>query len=206
MSHKPFSADDDQIKHYVLPEVTGEIVGFPGKGVRPQTVEDIEALQKLAYEEGRKQGHEAGLAEMQAQAKKLAEMFNFFHSPLTTLDEEVEQQLTELALTVARQVLKKECCIDAAVVQNIMHEALEFLPVNSRNVRIRLNPADIELLKQAELELESQDWRCVADNSVSQGGCFIESDTSHIDASLETRVQQIVDRLTEHRPQYDDES
>ena len=203
---KPFSADEDQIKHYVLPEVTGDIVGFSGDSVRPQTVEDIEALQKEAYEEGRKQGREAGLVEIQQQAKKLANMFNFFQQPLTTLDGEVEQQLTELALTVARQVLKKECCTDATTAQNIIHEALDYLPVNSRNVRIRLNPADIALLQQGGLDLAAQKWTHVADNSVSQGGCFIESDTSHIDASLETRVQQIVDQLTEHRPHYDDET
>ena len=202
---KPFSANEDDIKHYVLPEVTGDIVGFSGDSVRPQTVEDIEALQKEAYEEGRKQGHQAGMAEVQAQAKQLASMFNFFHSPLTTLDEDVEQQLTQLALSVARQVLKKECATDASTVQAIIHEALEFLPVNSREVRIRLNPADIDLLQQAGLDLDAQDWRCLPDRAISQGGCVVETETSHIDATLETRVQQLVDQLTEHRPHYDDE-
>jgi flagellar assembly protein FliH len=203
---KPFSADPDQVKHYVLPEVTGDIVGFDGKSVRPQTVEDIEALQKQAYEEGRKQGYQAGLVEIQQEAKKLAGMFNFFHQPLTTLDEDVEQQLTELALTVARLVLKKECTTDPTTVQAIIHEALEFLPVSARNVRVRLNPKDIALLEQGGLDLAAQEWRSIADNTVSQGGCLVESDTSHIDASLETRLQQVVDQLTEHRPRYDDES
>lgn len=203
---KPFSADPDQVKHYVLPEVTGDIVGFNGKSVRPQTVEDIEALQKEAYEEGRKQGYQAGLVEIQQEVKKLAGMFNFLRQPLATLDEEVEQQLTELALTVVRLVLKKECTSDPATVQAIIHEALEFLPVNTRNVRVRLNPKDIALLEQAGLDMAAQEWRSIADNTVSQGGCLVESDTSHIDASLETRVQQVVDQLTEHRPRYDDES
>ena len=202
---KPFSADEDKIKHYVLPEVTGHIVGFDSDEIKPQTVEDIEALQKEAYEEGRKQGKQAGLAEMQEKAQQLVNMFNFFEKPLTTLDEEVEKQLTELALTVARAVVKKECATDVTTVQSIIHEALDFLPINARNVRVRLNPVDINLLKQAGVNTDSQDWACIADNSVSQGGCFVESDTSHIDASLETRVQQIVDQLTEHRPHYEDE-
>ena len=202
---KPFTADENEIKHYVLPEITGDIVGLSGKEIRPQTVEDIEALQKEAYEEGRKEGHKAGLVEVQQQAQRLAKMFNFFQSPLTTLDDEVEQQLTELALSVARQVIKKECCMDATTVKNIIHEALDFLPINSRNVRVRLNPADIDLLQQGGLDTRNQEWKCVADKSVTQGGCFIESDTSHIDASLETRVQQIVEQLTEHRPQYDED-
>jgi len=202
---KPFSADVDQIRHYVLPEVTGDIVGFDGNSGRPLSVEDMEALQKEAYEEGRKQGREAGLLEIRQAARKLAGMFNFFHQPLATLDEEVERQLTELALTVARLVLKKECTTNPGTVQAIIHQALDFLPVNARNVRVRLNPKDIALLKQGGLELAAQAWRSVADNSVSQGGCLVESDTANIDASLETRVQQVADQLTEYRPRYDDE-
>ena len=60
---KPFSVNEDQIKHYVLPEVTGPIVGLEKDHIRPQTVEDIEAIQKEAYEEGKKQGYEDGLKE-----------------------------------------------------------------------------------------------------------------------------------------------
>jgi len=203
---KPFAADADQIRHYVLPEVTGDIVGFDSNSVRPQTVENMNVLQKEAYEEARKQGRQAGLLEIQQEARKLAGMFNFFHQPLATLDEEVERQLTELALTVARLVLKKECTTAPVTVQAIIHEALDFLPVNARNVRVRLNPKDIALLEQGGLELAAQAWRSVADNTVSQGGCLVESDTSSIDASLETRVQQVADQLTGHRPRYDDES
>ena len=202
---KPFSVDDGQVKHYVLPEITGDIVGYSKETVKPQTVEDIEALQKEAFEEGRKQGRKAGLDEIKREAQRLAGMLNFFQAPLAKLDEEVEQQLTELALMVARQVIKKECATDATIIQSIIHEALDFLPLNSRNIRVRLNPADLELLKQADFNIDEQEWKAVPDTTVRQGGCLIDSDNSHVDASLETRLQQIIDQLTEHRPHYQDE-
>jgi flagellar assembly protein FliH len=197
---KPFSTEEDNIKHWVLPEVSGKIVGVQGGDMRPQTVEDIEAV----YEEGRKQGYEAGKAEALAEAKKIAGMLRFLQQPLKQLDEDVEHQLTELALTVGRLLLKKECSIDASHIQNIIHEALDFLPLKSRNIRVRLNPADIQLMKDAGDDPASQEWACVADNSVTQGGCQIESDQSHIDASLETRVQQLVDQLKEHQSNFDE--
>ncbi|MDH5736096.1 MAG: FliH/SctL family protein, partial [Gammaproteobacteria bacterium] len=132
--------------------------------------------------------------------------FRFMERPLEELDEAVVAQLTELTLTVMRLLLKKECATDASHIQGIIHEALEFLPVKSRDIKIRLNPADLELLKHSGLALEQEQSSYVADASVTQGGCLVESDQSHIDATLETRVQQVVDQLTEHRPHYDDES
>lgn len=207
---KPFTVDEDQIKHYVLPEVTGDIVGFSAENLRPQTVEDIETLQREAYEEGLAQGLEEGrregLAEVREQARKLAAMFDFFSRPLQTLDEEVEHQLTQLALEVARCVIKKECETGVDIIRAVIHEALEFLPVSARNVRIRVNPEDYQVLQQGGIAEQRGEWTLLDDAKVSRGGCMVESDTSHVDASLETRVVQIVERLTEHSHRYDDES
>lgn len=198
---KPFSTKEENIKHWVLPEISGKIVGVQDKGIRPQTVEDIQAV----YEEGRKQGYEAGKAEVLAEAKKMAGMFRFLEQPLKELDKDVEHQLTELAMTVGRLLLKKECSTDASHIKNIIHEALDFLPLKSRNIRVRLNPADIQLMKEAGVDVDAEAWECVADKSVTQGGCQIESDQSHIDASLETRVQQLVDQLKEHHSNAEDQ-
>jgi len=197
---KPFSTDEENIKHWVLPEVSGKIVGVRDEEIRPQTVEDIQAV----YEEGRKQGYEAGKAEALAEAKKMARMMRFLEQPLNQLDEDVEHQLTELAMTVGRLLLKKECSTDAAHIKNIIHEALDFLPLKSRNIRVRLNPADIQLMEEAGVDVNAEEWTCVSDKKISQGGCQVESDQSHIDASLETRVQQLVDQLKEHRSDFDD--
>jgi len=60
------------------------------------------------------------------------------------------------------------------------------LPVNARDIRVRLNPQDISLLNQAQIDTDKQSWKCIADNTLSAGGCVIESDTSHVDASVET--------------------
>ena len=52
-------------------------------------------------------------------------------------------------------------------------------------------------LKQvvADIDTSEQSWTCVSDTCVTAGGCVIESDTSHVDASMEKRVEQLVDQL-----------
>lgn len=198
---KPFSANEKDIKHWLLPEISGNIVGLTTRDTKkPQTVEEIQALQKQAFEEGRQEGIKKGMAEMQAKARQLVNVFNFMSRPLQQLDADMEKELAQLALGIASMLLKKECRADAEHINALIHETLEYLPINSRNVRVKLNPADIGLLTEAGIELKTPEWMCVADKAVTQGGCVIESDTSQIDATVETRIQQIYDQITEQRP------
>ena len=198
--------EDAQVKHWVMPEVTGHIVGAEAGLKRPQTVEDIETLQKQAWEEARKEGYEAGMDQIHKKGEQLLGMFRFMERPLDDLDDAVISQLTEVALTVMRLMLKKECAVDAAHIQGVIEQALEFLPVKSRDIKIRLNPADMALLQHSGISFDEEHSSYVADPSVTSGGCKVESDQSHIDATMETRIQQIIDQLTEHRPHNDDES
>jgi len=199
---KPYTVSDDQVRHYIAPELRGKIVGLRDEAVRPQTVEEIEALQKLAYEEARKAGHaegvKQGLQEVKQKANKLQAVINFLQKPLDDMDEAVEHQLTELAMLLAKHLLKKESSVDHQHIQNLLHESLQYLPLKSRDIRARLNPADIELLKLGELNLDEQSWQCVADASVRAGGCIIESDQSVVDASVENRITQLMEQLGLH--------
>lgn len=196
---KPYTIADEDVQHYVMPELNGRIVGMRDDVVKPQTVEEIEALQKQAYEEAKKEGHaeglKQGLQEMKVNANKLQTVFNFLQNPIEEMDKQVEYQLAELAMVLAKQLLRKESSIDEKHIHTLIHESLEFLPVKARNVRVRLNPADIILLNEADIDTSDQTWACVSDTAVKASGCIIESDTSHVDASLEKRIEQLVEQL-----------
>lgn len=200
---KRYKVSEADIQHYIAPELKGHIVGLRDEALRPQTVEEIEALQKQAYEEAKKSGYadglKQGLDELKQKASKLQSVLNFMQHPLQELDSEVEHQLAELAIVLAKQLLKKECSTDAQHIHNLVHESLDYLPVKARDVRVRLSPDDIALMNQAEFNTNDQVWSCVSDNSVKAGGCIIESDTSHIDASVETRIQQLFEQLILHQ-------
>lgn len=199
---KRYTVSEADIQHYVAPELKGHIVGLRDDSLRPQTVEEIEAIQKQAYEEAKQAGYEDGLKqgvdEMKKNASQLQAMFNFFQQPLEEMDTEVEQQLAELAMIIAKQLFKNESSFSAEHIQNLVHESLDYLPIKARDISVRLNPDDVALLTQAEIDIDSQTWRCVSDVTVTAGGCIIESDTSHIDATVETRIKQVVDQYSQH--------
>ena len=58
---KRYKVSEGDIQHYIAPELKGRIVGLHDEALRPQTVEEIEALQKQAYEEAKKAGYDDGL-------------------------------------------------------------------------------------------------------------------------------------------------
>lgn len=196
---KPFKVPESEIQHFVLPELKGTIVGMHDEAIRPQTVEEIEALQKQAYDEAVIAGREEGLKQGLQQASKLQNVFNFLQQPLKELDKQVEHQLADLAILLAKLLLQKESALDEQHIQKLVHDSLEYLPVKARDINVRLNAADIALFNQAEINTNEQTWTCSADNSISPGGCVIESSTSHIDATVEARVQQLVDQLNLHQ-------
>ncbi len=211
---KKYTVTDAEIQHYFPPEVRGPIVGMREDHTRPKTVEEIEAIHKQAYEDGFKQGHEEGYREghkighdemqvqvddFKARAQQLQTLIDFLNQPLKDMDQQVEQQLADLAVVLAKYLLKKESSLEAEHIYTLVHDSLEYLPVKTRNICIRLNPDDIALLNQAEIDIDNQSWSYVSDTSITAGGCMIESDTSHIDATVETRLQQLVEQLELHQ-------
>lgn len=211
---KKYIVTDAEIQHYFPPELRGPIAGMREDQSRPQTVEEIEAIHKQAYEDGFKEGqeqgyeegHQKGYDEMQVQvndfkskAQTLQKLIGFLSQPLKEMDQQVEHQLADLAVVLAKFLLKKESSLEAEHIYTLVHDTLEYLPVKTRNVCVRLNPDDIALLNQAEIDIDNQSWSYVADANITAGGCMVESDTSHIDATVETRIQQLVEQLELHQ-------
>jgi len=191
-----FEVPDNDIKHFIMPELRGDIVGLKDDPKKYQTTEEIEAIQKKAFNNAVKSGHDQGLKQGLAEASKLINMFNFLQSPLDDLDVAVEKQLTELTILIATLLLKKTCEFDVEHIQQLIHDSIEYLPIKTRDITVRLNPADIALFEKSDINIKEQTWGYAADKTVRQGGCIIESSTSHIDASVEARVEQLVEQLS----------
>ncbi len=160
------------------------------------TVAELERLQRQAYEEayaqGLEEGRRRGLEEVQAQAQQLRTLLQALARPLEQVDEEVEQELAQLALAVARLVVRRELATHPGEVVAAIREALGALPAGSRRVRVCLHPEDAALVRRVLAETgEDGAWRVVEDPALSRGGCRVLTETSHIDATVERRLQAI---------------
>lgn len=171
-------------------------------------LEALEALQeqareegfKAGYEEGRDSGYKAGLEsgqqEIQQQIGRLATIFQQLHHPLNELDQQIEDDLIQLLMLLCRQFLGRELQQHPELVMTVFREALAALPVNDRQLRVFLHPDDMHLVKSALSEDQTtNDWHWQEDDSLTRGGVRLETTDSSIDASVETRLQRLMESL-----------
>ncbi len=172
------------------------------------TADQLEQLQKEAYEEGfefgKKEGYEAGLKEaLQAGREQIEELvgsleqlMSTLSEPLNELDEQVERELIELVISMVRQLVRREIKMEPSHIIGIVRESLSILPVSSRNVRVHLHPEDAKLVRQVyDMSDKEQSWKIVEDPVLARGGCRVVTETSQIDATLESRLAAMVANL-----------
>jgi len=161
------------------------------------TVYELEEIERQAREEG----YAAGLAEGRAAAKKelderlarLDAVCTAAARPLGALDDTVERELALLATVIARRVIARELQLDPSLIERAVREAAAALPSATRQLRVWVNPADMDLLR--ELGAAEPHWRFGADPALKRGDCVLESERSRLDARLSTRLAAVVDAV-----------
>ncbi len=172
----------------------------PAANSQPPTVSGLVDLQDEAYKEafaqGLAEGRDAGRAEVRAQVEKLSGMFYDLAKPFEELDAEVERELLNLAMALARQIVRRELKTDPTQIIGIIRDAITALPVAARDVRVHLHPEDATVMRENLAPTESERaWAIVEDPVMARGGCQITTTTSRIDARLETRLNTILSEL-----------
>lgn len=166
-------------------------------GRRPITARELEEIHKQArqegFEQGLKQGRDSGREEFVQRLELLDNAMHKLARPFEELDESVEQQLAQLAMLVARQLVRRELKADPAQVIGVVREALAALPVGARDVRLAVSPEDAAMIREV-LSLHESDHaiRLVEDPVQSRGGCRVVTDTSQIDATVESRLNAVI--------------
>jgi flagellar assembly protein FliH len=180
---------------WTVPDMEGPVV--PQKMPTVGGLADLqEEAHKEAFEQGLAEGRSAGRAEVQAQVDRLAGMFYDLARPFDALDAEVERELLTLAMALARQIVRRELKTDPTQIIGIIREAIAALPVATRDVRVHLHPEDAAVVKQHLAPTENERaWTIIEDPVMARGGCQITTNTSRIDARLETRLGGILSEL-----------
>ncbi|MBL4832886.1 MAG: flagellar assembly protein FliH [Pseudomonas sp.] len=180
---------------------------------KPFTVEELEQIREEAYNEGfatgEKDGFHSGQLKGQKEAKskidaRLAELealMTQLMDPMHEQDDQIEDMLLKLVELTVRQVVQRELQTDSSQITKVLRGALKALPMGAENIRIYLNPVDFDAAK-ALRERHEEKWRLLEDDQLLAGGCRLETEHSQLDATVETRLQQIIDQLfDQHREQ-----
>jgi flagellar assembly protein FliH len=165
-------------------------------------LEELQAQAKVeGFEQGRNEGqeygHREGLEEgRNALREKLAQLDTLIaglQQPFEDLDDQVEREIVTLVVNMVRQLVRREVKTDPGYIIGVVREALGILPVSSRNIRVLLHPEDAGLVREAYAVGDSeQKWQLVEDPVVQRGGCKVITETSQVDATLDSRLNTLI--------------
>jgi flagellar assembly protein FliH len=198
-----------------MPDVSGveihkesEVVELEHEPTPILTVDEIEIMQKQAYEEafaqgkadgfeqgfdeGSKKGYEENVHLLQTQAATLVSLLNALSEPFKALDEEVEKALINLVIAIATQIIRREIKLDPGQIVAAVRETINVLPLASQKISLKLHPEDAELVRSALVLEMTPSWSLVEDPLITRGGCKVDTEVSHVDATVEHRLAAVI--------------
>lgn len=158
------------------------------------------------FAEGKKEGLLAGkneavelaAKEMQPKLKELNQLLTTLSNCLNEEDYNLEKTLFDLVKVIAISVIHKEMALDPGALMKVIKETIAALPHSRDNIKIALNPADKKFADDA-IVAGGENWRSIADEEISRGGCKIITDQSEADATIEHRIQLVLDQVYEQQ-------
>ncbi len=212
-----FTASElESLRLWSMPDVSGvepvkvsETVELDNEPTPILTVDEIEAMQKQAYDEafaqgkalgfqqgfdeGSKKGYDENVHLLQSQAVILVSLLESLSEPFKALDQEVEKELVKLVIGIAAQIIRREIKLDPGQIVAVVREAINVLPLATQKITLRLHPEDAELVRSVlALDDMSPSWGLVEDPLITRGGCKVDTEVSHVNATLEHRLAAVI--------------
>lgn len=161
--------------------------------------QQLDRQYRLGNEEGREQA-EKGLANVfKALRQGVADLAGLRDKVLR----DSEEDLLKLAIMIARKVIQQEVSQAPKILGNIVSAAISDCSQLER-ITIRLNPSDYAVVaadRKGFFGTLCPDTQLILspDETISHGGCVIDTTTGTIDARIETQLDEIYRRFMEDR-------
>ncbi|WP_374357756.1 FliH/SctL family protein [Chitinimonas sp.] len=180
---------------------TPDLVQLATKAALAKLKGEAEQMQELARQRGLKEGRAAGAEEArQAMAAELARLRSIAEA-MQSLPERGFANSEDMALAIAFEavcmVLGEQAGQQEAVAGAVKQAARQLREAG--RLLIRLHPQDLALLRDGRLldTLLAADklpqW--VEDETLALGGCIIETEQGDLDASFDTQLSRLRERL-----------
>lgn len=162
---------------------------------REQGRQDAIAIRSEAEKKGFAEGLAAGEQQVLAQVSSLAEVGSRLAALEEILLRQHEQQLIELAVAIARNIVHQELTLDPETIVAIARRTIEEMPAHGP-VTLKVHPDDYVVLHERLPALQREfdhleHFQLVASETVERGGCLLETAVGQVDASLESQFSEI---------------
>jgi len=170
----------------------------------PRQKQEQALREAQAREIGRMEGEAKGKIQYDEAVRKereqIAESLRQFAIERADYFEQVETEVVELALAIARKVLHREAQIDTDLLLGLVRYTLEKLRDGTK-VKLRVSPARVTAWQQ---KMEGDNWEVVGDGKLGTEACVVETELGTTAVSVDGQLKEIEQGLMDllaHRPE-----
>ncbi|MEG8945599.1 FliH/SctL family protein [Rosettibacter firmus] len=177
---------------------------------------EVESIQKRiedAYKKGFQDGQQKLRRDLEKDFtdklyKKYEEVYNILSSYDRKMEEfEVafENLVIQVAYEISKKIVQREIEIETLINENLKAAISKIIGANE--VKIRLNPEDVEKLNEFSKNLLNNSSfnkiKFEPDNRIEKGGCLIETEIGNVDARISSQLDELRKKLEESIPKID---
>ncbi len=178
-----------------IQQAAGQLAGQPTtRHVEPlPTAGELQALQDRAYREGWQAGLDEGRAAISARLATLNKAIEQASSLLADTEATLAPHLIDLAIAMAREVIRVELKLQPESLMVVVREALAAMPGGTESPNIHLHPEDIAWMRE-EPGMNSA-WQLIPDPGMARGSCRIELGDSVVESELKDRWGRVLQAI-----------
>jgi flagellar assembly protein FliH len=164
----------------------------------PELVNIKETARTTGYTEGYAAGMQAARAMLDSQKKALQQISDSLQTEISQFSQTMAEEVLTLALDLTQAMLRQAQTVHPELIIPVVQEALNRLPPMVHPIQMLVNSDDARLLKDAFAdEIASYGLKIRVDNTLSSGGCKLETTASQVDATVESRWKRLTHALNQ---------
>ena len=164
------------------------------------------SAREQAYREGMEAGTRAAGALLDSERIALKALIAGMNEVMQDFEQSLANDVLSMSLELAKLIVRQSLRVKPEAVVAVVREAVESLPGVSDQTVLLVHPADAVLIRRAAEDdrgLAEVPWKIVEDEHMERGGCRLETPTTEVDATLETRWRRVLAALGRDDPWID---
>jgi flagellar assembly protein FliH len=151
----------------------------------------FQAERSRLLESGREMGRNEARQQLQPQIEQIARSLAELARCRDDYRREAEREVVQLALEIARRVIRRELSIDPEAIVGLLRAALE--SVSMREVlEVRVHPSYVEAVRSGLRQLGAPEAiTLIGDGHLEPGAVLVETRRGSFDASADTQLDEI---------------
>jgi len=167
---------------------------------------ELVSAREQAYREGIEAGKREAGALLESERAALKTLVASMSELMQDFEQSLANDVLSMSLELAKLIVRQSLRVKPEVVVAVVREAVESLPGMSDQTVLLVHPADAALIRKAaedDRALAALPWKIVEDAHIERGGCRLETPTTEVDATLETRWRRVLASLGRDDPWID---